>query len=337
MAQTYHTQDKDMSKSSSTADLPLIKCIANNLLERCAIPFNIHPFDRELYDACKKFMASEFLLPSSVYPGFEQYLSVGITIASTSYSHLPYRTRVYVAAYTGCVTMLDDVFRTDPQCMEGFNQRFIKGLPQGHPILEVFAKILLETSKYYGRIQSDLIITSTLDFVTCLSIDLEIPRIPDVSEFLSFAAYCRTLSGLAVGYAMFVFTEDIPFATYVPCVAHMRTYINCMKYESLAITAVARSTDNDICSDVLSFYKEELNAEEDTFASMLAKGTSVTRYDAVQRLADDVAEADERILKALSGYQPAMNSWKSFREGYVYFHTSCPRYKLDEVFGENYV
>ncbi|KAL0562702.1 hypothetical protein V5O48_019379 [Marasmius crinis-equi] len=88
-------------------------------------------------------------------------------------------------------------------------------------------------------------------------------------------------------------------------------------------------------NDVLSFYKEELNAEEDNFASMLAKGASITKYDAVQRLANDVADADGRILKAMEEHQAAMDSWKTFRSGYVSFHTSCPRYKLDEVFGRD--
>ncbi|KAL0577773.1 hypothetical protein V5O48_004200 [Marasmius crinis-equi] len=315
MTQTYHSDIT--SNPTSTADLALIKRIANNLLERCAIPYAVIPFDQELYDISKEVLSSDFLLPSSVYPWFSKYLSVGVIIATTSYSHIPYRARVHVATYTGCATALDDVFKTNPEHMGGFNERFIKGLPQDDPILEAFAKILLETSKYYGRTQSALIVTSTLDFVTSLSIDLEIPRVTDVSEFSSFAAYCRSLSGVSVAYAMFIFTEDVPLATYLPCLTHMSTYINSM-------------------NDVLSFYKEELDAEEDNFASMLAKGASITRYEAVQRLADDVADADERILKALEEHQPALDGWKSFRSGYVYFHTSCPRYKLDEVFGELY-
>ncbi|KAL0568086.1 hypothetical protein V5O48_013911 [Marasmius crinis-equi] len=263
-------------------------------------------------------MSSDFRLPSSMYPWFEKYLSVGAIMGSIGFSHLPYRARVHVATYTACVAVLDDVFQTDPERMGGFHERFIQGLPQGHPILEVFVKILLETPKYYGRIQSALIITSSLDYVTSLSVDLEIPKMTDVSEFSSFAAYCRDLSGIGIAYAMFIFTEDIPFATYGPCVTHMKTYLNCM-------------------NDVLSFYKEELNGEEDNYASILAKGASITKYDAVQRLANDVAEADERIMKALYSHQAAIDSWKSVRAGFVTFHFSCPRYNLDEVFDENHM
>ncbi|KAL0565739.1 hypothetical protein V5O48_016282 [Marasmius crinis-equi] len=314
MAQTCQTQDRDTSRLTSKADLPLIGRIINSLLDKCAIPFDVLPFDQELYNTCKEILSSDFLLPPSVYPLFEKPLSVGVSSASTSYSHLPYRTQVYIAAYTGCATMLEDIFQTDPERMAGFNERFVEGLPQNHPILELFAKLLLATPKYYGRIQSNLIITSTLNFVTSLSIDLEIPRITEVSEFASFASYCRSMSGSSIAFATFIFTEDVPLATYVTCLTHMGTYINGM-------------------NDVLSFYKEELNAEEDNYASILAKGTSTTKYDVIQRLADDVAEADERILKALNGHQLAMDGWKSFRSGCVYFHTSCPRYKLNDIFG----
>ncbi|KAJ8090302.1 hypothetical protein PM082_018898 [Marasmius tenuissimus] len=263
-------------------------------------------------------MASEFHLPSSVYPWFEKYLSVGVVIASTSYSHLPIRVRAHIATYTGCATALDDVFRKDPENMGEFNERFIKGLPQNNPILEVFAQIIRQTSKYYGRVQTALTITSTLDFMTSLSIDLEIPRVKNVAELSSFAAYCRTMSGVSVAYGMFIFPTSIPLSTYVSCVPLMSTYINCM-------------------NDVLSFYKEELNMEEDNFASMLAKGSSITKYDAIQRLADDVADADARVLKVLADHPPALDSWRSFRKGYVYFHTSSPRYKLHEVFGTDHV
>ncbi|KAL0565112.1 hypothetical protein V5O48_016919 [Marasmius crinis-equi] len=318
MAQTDQAQNGDTLSPSSKVDLLQFKRITNALLERCAIPAKVLPLDRELYDACKDIASSEFILPSTVYPWFEKYLSVGVMLASIGYPHLPYRARVHVAIYTACLNALDDVFQTDPEHLGGFHERFTKGLPQGDPIQDLLVKILQDTPKYYGRIQTALIITSTLDFVSSLSVELEVRKMTDVSEFTSFAAYCRDLSGIGVAYAMFIFTEDIPFATYVPCMTHMKTYLNCI-------------------NDVLSFYKEELNGEEDNYASILAKGASITKYDAVQRLANDVAEADERILKALYGHQAALDSWKSVRAGFVTFHFSCPRYNLDEVFDENYV
>ncbi|KAL0568085.1 hypothetical protein V5O48_013910 [Marasmius crinis-equi] len=331
--------NEDTLSTSSKVNLLQFKRITNALLERCAIPASVLPLDRELYDACKEIASSEFLLPSTVYPWFEKYLSVGVMLASIGYPHLPYRARVHVAIYTACLNALDDVFQTDPEHLGGFHERFTKGLPQGDPIQDFLVKILQDTPKYYGRLQTALIITSTLDFVTSLSVELEIREMKDVSEFnTSFAAYCRDLSGIGVAYAMFIFTEDVPFATYVPCMTHMKTYLNCIKYESLVITWF-RSTDDDVdaYSDVLSFYKEELNGEEDNYASILAKGASITKYDAVQRLANDVAEADEKILKALYGHQAAIDSWKSVRAGFVTFHFSCPRYNLEEVFGEHYV
>ncbi|KAK1220809.1 hypothetical protein PQX77_016380 [Marasmius sp. AFHP31] len=302
----------------SNTDLLLIKRIVRELLAKCSIPLDTLGLDQTLYDESKETMASEFHLPSSVYPWFEKYLSAGVLIATTAYSHLAPRTRVHVAIYSACVTALDDIFRQDPENMGGFSERFAKGLPQDNPMLEVLAKVIQETFQYYGRVQSALIVTSTLDFVTSLSVELEIPRVKNATEFSSFASYCRTISGISVAYGMFIFPADVPLSTYVSCVPLMSTYINCI-------------------NDVLSFYKEELNMEDDNLASMLAKGSSITKYDAIQRLADDAADADKRVLKALADYPPALDSWQSFRKGYVYFHTSSPRYKLHEVFGSDRV
>ncbi|KAJ8090460.1 hypothetical protein PM082_019058 [Marasmius tenuissimus] len=304
--------------TSLNPNLPLIKRIARELLRRCSIPVDTVAFDQALYDDSKEIMASEFQLPSSVYPWFKEYLSVGVVLASTSYSHLPVRIRVHIATYTGCVATLDDMFRKDPETMREFNERFIGGFPQDNPILEVLAKIVRETSKYYSRVQTALIITSTLDYITSLTIDQEIPRMKNNAEFSSFAAYCRTISGIPTAYALFVFPAGIPLSTYVACVPLIGIYINYM-------------------NDVLSFYKEELRMEEDNLASMLAKGSSITKYDAIQRLADEVADVDTRVTKVLADHPSALDIWQSFRKGYVYFHTSSVRYKLHEVFEADYL
>ncbi|KAF9265366.1 terpenoid synthase [Marasmius fiardii PR-910] len=305
------TQSDNKATSLSCTTKSLIKSMVRELLEKCKIPLDQLPFDQDLYDVCKEYMASHLNFPSSYYPWFGKYLNVGVVIAFTSYSHLPKCNRMHVAVYTAFATALDDIFAENYGHMEGFNERFVKGIPQDDPILDGLAQTLLDTSTYHGRVQSNLIISSTLDFVTSLRIDMDVAKMTTLSSS-SFADFCRKMSGISTAYGMFIFPREIELTAYVQCFPHMATYINCM-------------------NDVLSFYKEEVAGEEENFASMLAKESSVSKYEAIQRIADDVAAADKSILMGLANNQLALDSWQSFKRGYVRFHTSCTRYKLDEL------
>ncbi|KAG7087169.1 hypothetical protein E1B28_013149 [Marasmius oreades] len=295
-------------KDKNSMSLPhpeksFIKCTVQEVLQKCNLPFDRLPFDENFYNRCKEMLDSKYHLPSSIGP----YLYVGASIASTAYSHLPEDNRVHVAIYTTLVSALDD---NSHKRMEGFNHRFVKGLPQDDPILDALAKHLLDAHEYYGQIQCNLIVTSTLDFVTSLMMDIDMTN---VACSPSFAAYCRSISGVQVAYTMFMFPKSIEFTSYIHCLPHISIYINYL-------------------NDVLSFYKEELRGEEENFASMLAKESLITKQEAIQRLADDVVEAERNISKGLAGNQSALDIWQSFKVGFVRFHTSCHRYKLQELF-----
>ncbi|KAG7086477.1 hypothetical protein E1B28_002428 [Marasmius oreades] len=289
--------------SFSHSEKSFIKCMVQEVLEKCNIPLDKLPFDQDFYDQCKEILESKYHLPSSIGP----YLFVGVTIAFTAYSHLPHSNRAHVAIFTTLVAALDD---NSHKRMESFNDRFVKGLPQDDPILDALAKSLSEAHEYYGQIQCNLIVTSTLDFITSLMMDMDMKSL---ARSPSFAAYCRSISGIQVAYTMFMFPKDIEFTTYIHCLPHVSIYINYL-------------------NDVLSFYKEELRGEEENLASMLAKESMITKHEAIRRLADHVVEAERNISKGLAGNQSALDIWKSFKVGYVRFHTSCPRYKLEELF-----
>ncbi|KAF9261171.1 terpenoid synthase [Marasmius fiardii PR-910] len=307
-----NTQGDNNTTSLSCSTKSFIKRMVYELFEKCQITLDKLPFDQDLYDECKEYMASRLHFPSSLYPWFGKYLNVGVVIAFTSYSHLPKCNRMHIAIYTAFATALDDIFVENYEHMEGFNERFVKGISQDDPILDGLAQTLFDTSGYHDRVQSNLIVSSTLDFVTSLRIDMDIPEMTSLSSS-SFADFCRKMSGISTAYGMFIYPREIKLKVYVQCLPHMATYINCM-------------------NDVLSFYKEEVAGEEENFASMLAKESSISKYEAIQRIADDVAEADKNILRGLADNQLALDSWQSFKRGYVRFHTSCPRYKLDELF-----
>ncbi|KAG7100076.1 hypothetical protein E1B28_001859 [Marasmius oreades] len=307
------TENKVASEPLSDTTKSFIKTLVQKLLGKSKTPFEKLPsIEGELYDDCKEVLNSKFHLPLSL-PYMEKYLSVGVEFILACYSHLPKRNQVFVVIYTVLTLVLDDCFSQNNKQMEGFNERFAKGLPQGHPVLDALAQLLQDTSEYYNRVQANLIVTSTLDFVTSLIMDIEFREMTSFKT-PGFATYWRlNMTGIAVAFTMFIFPKDVDVASYMQCLPHLVVYM-------LGL------------NDVLSLYKEEVAGEEDNYPTMLAKESGATKYEAIQRIANDAAEADQHILKGLADNQPALDSWQSFKRGYVPFHVSCPRYKLDELF-----
>ncbi|KAK1224690.1 hypothetical protein PQX77_012363 [Marasmius sp. AFHP31] len=125
------------------------------------------------------------------------------------------------------------------------------------------------------------------------------------------------LSGLPKGLAAVFVLPDIPFASYVHTLPYISIYLNGV-------------------NDVLSFYKEELAMEEGNYPSKFAKGSAtLTKYDVIRRVVDDVVEADKMTLKGLAGNPEALDCWNTFRSAWVPFHVACPRYRLQELYGKD--
>ncbi|KAG7092969.1 hypothetical protein E1B28_009270 [Marasmius oreades] len=226
---SLQSENKTTSLSSTTKSL--IKSTVHGLLEKRNIPFDTNsPIDQALYDDCKEIFESKFHFPLSHYPFFGTCLYIGVDLACSAFAHLPRCNQVHIAFFTAFHMALDDQYHQIHEQLEGFSERLVKGSAQDNPILAGLATILFDTNEYYGRLQSNLIVTSTLDFVASLMMDLEIQKMESLDS-PSFAAYCRLLSGISVAFAMFIFPKDIEIAGYIQCLPHLNTYINGIKYD----------------------------------------------------------------------------------------------------------
>ncbi|KAF9264348.1 terpenoid synthase [Marasmius fiardii PR-910] len=163
--------------SLSSSGRSLFKSTTHELLVNCDIPFDKNlPVDQAMYNQCKELLESKFNYPLSLYPWFEKCLHLGVDLAGSAFSHLPKCNQIQIAFFTTTVMALDDHFRQIQEQMEGFSDRLVKGLPQNNPILATGAQVLSDMPHYYGRLQSNLIVTSMLDFVSSLMIDTEIQK-----------------------------------------------------------------------------------------------------------------------------------------------------------------
>ena len=84
-------------------------------------------------------------------------------------------------------------------------------------------------------------------------------------------------------------------------------------------------------SDVLSFYKEELVGETTNQVSTLAARTKKSKLETFGELAETTVNLYKRVVKILEGSPESCEAFKHYTAGYVYFHTSIPRYRLEDL------
>jgi hypothetical protein len=87
-------------------------------------------------------------------------------------------------------------------------------------------------------------------------------------------------------------------------------------------------------SDILSYYKEEIEGDNINSVSLSAASRAITKLDALHEIIDKTVQSHHNILKSLKLHSEAYNAYVSFFQGFVTFHRAVPRYKLQALMGE---
>ena len=104
-------------------------------------------------------------------PSLRTYLRDGAAYTAAVCAHLPRRpTQIWIALYTACITYVDDAltgFPLEKTNIYRFNERFSQGQAHGNGILDALTDLLHQVPRLgFQPVSSNLIVTSTLDFVT---------------------------------------------------------------------------------------------------------------------------------------------------------------------------
>ena len=83
-------------------------------------------------------------------------------------------------------------------------------------------------------------------------------------------------------------------------------------------------------SDIASFYKEELADEIGIYVRERATASSKSVRAVLQDMVDEAAAALQTVEAMLHGAEEK-KAWRSFVDGYFYFHVYCRRYRLHEL------
>ena len=100
---------------------------------------------------------------------------------------------------------------------------------------------------------------------------------------------------------------------------------------------VPQSQLTQLCpSDILSFYKEEMDGEEDNYIHERALASGSSTSGALQEVIDETVAAVKRV-RGILGDGPGRAAWENFAAGYIRVHTDNPRYRLKDILGNEYI
>lgn len=107
-------------------------------------------------------------------PEFQLALHGAVAIAVTTFGHLKNKaTQRWIALYTTCLIFFDDLTVTDPSAARDFNMLFVNGQPQRHRLLDGYAQLLKVSRDHFNPSCANLVVSSSLDFITGLVLDYD--------------------------------------------------------------------------------------------------------------------------------------------------------------------
>ncbi|EIW74844.1 terpenoid synthase [Coniophora puteana RWD-64-598 SS2] len=245
----------------------------------------------------------------------------GAVIAQQAYAHIQdSKALVYIAVLTCVATYIDDVSQAQADSVRTFPEKFIKGEAQADAELEFTATILRDVGSVYPPAQAAMFTASMFDFVIGSVLEDEYKAIEVVKDAQSYPYFLRSMTGAPLAYAILIFPPNVPVTRYIQAIPDMMVMINAAKYVNQATHY-----------DVLSFYKEELSNDTSNYISRRAAAHGVSKISAFRDICDETIHANSQALNVLASEKQAYEAYKSFKEGYMYFHVASGRYRLHEL------
>ncbi|KAF9016891.1 terpenoid synthase [Hymenopellis radicata] len=244
---------------------------------------------------------------------FAVSLPRGVYMTTIAYGHVEEPSmRMYIAVYTAVLYYIEDIFGSEVTGLANFHSQFCSAESHGDAVLDFFASLLRSTYAYFDYVAANIIITSTLNFVTAMTLEHRTKDLKLPVSAKRYPKFSRRFSGAAEAYAFFIFPREVQVVSYLHAVPDLMVVLNEV-------------------NDVLSFYKEELQGEETNLVSTTACCFGLPKNVVLRDLSNEIIESDTNVLSMLKGDVPALKAYTGFTERYVAFHRSLPRYRLDEL------
>lgn len=244
----------------------------------------------------------------------EKILHLCANYAEFCYPYHTFEEKKTLALYVWYVTYIDDMVANDGTSVTAFQERFYRRQPQSDPVLDALSDIFLKFYDMNDPLSSNLIITCTLEFLTSSVIEPQTGAVQLVRDAWRFPWFMRERTGFGESWAHLVFPKrlGVNLMDYIEAVPDMTFWI-------------------DITNDILSFYKEEVAGETDNLVHLRATYENKEPMEVVSEMKDELIASQKIIYATLAAYPVALHMWKSFQQGFIYWHLSQDRYKLQDL------
>ena len=115
---------------------------------------------------------------------------------------VPVRILALINGSLDSLIYFDDLTNTDVSSVREFHARFVSSRPQMHPLLDYYAKLLREAlaRNYFLPSSANLVVSSSLDFVTGLIVDYDLQKMPVRIRVWSGFRWTNVPSVIRVGF-----------------------------------------------------------------------------------------------------------------------------------------
>ncbi|KAL1849307.1 hypothetical protein Plec18170_007599 [Paecilomyces lecythidis] len=237
--------------------------------------------------------------------------------AVATYPFVNRQTQETIGIYTSYAIIIDDFPNDYRQDLKLFNSRVLRGAMQSNKVLQCFVEFLVNASPSFGQFGGDMIIKSSLEFVSACYFEVEEgQRLHFTSNAPAFPRYVRLKTGVSETYSFFAFPEymlpeDLYLKHYLPAIPDLTDFF-------------------DYVNDIFSFYKEFTTIGDDrNFVLNSAQTHSMDIFQVLQNLCSEAREIIHRLC-VVSNVQVQSNM-KQLVHGYIMYHLSQSRYRLAEL------
>ncbi|THU91037.1 hypothetical protein K435DRAFT_674887 [Dendrothele bispora CBS 962.96] len=162
---------------------------------------------------------------------FRPFIAGGLPMAINAYTHLKdTKVPVFITLYTAFLIYLDDVLCHNLDAVSEFNERLTTGKVQKDFMLDHFATLINEFSQHFPRIVYNIMLSSTMNFVTALLLEKETEEATIHRGATGYPTLVRSMSGASEVFALAIFPPCVPVINYVQVLPELVIFINNGKY-----------------------------------------------------------------------------------------------------------
>lgn len=249
----------------------------------------------------------------------EPWLDFSCLVGEGYYPHHPMDLKVLITMTNMILTYIDDLLQSDPSALLEILPNLLVGQPQADRQLEFLVKeILPHVRDHYDLLAANAIIGSIHQFFIGVAMEDLNKTVSLSTAAPGYPEFLRLKTGAPEAFAHFIF----------PSQQHPdpRVYLQAMPDLCAIVNRI---------NDVLSFYKEELQGDVNSFVRMRSKASGIDVVSALRLACDETIQCIDNVASLLSGHSDALSAFRDFVTGYIRFHTSSARYRLKELLADD--